>query len=214
VGTRGARRLGRRSASQRDGCCARTGVPPPDGPDAEAWARTGAVPFSSGRKWSAASFSGHGSWVMGAPEMVLDDAASPARVHADELAAGGRRVLAVAHTDAALDGEVRPPGLVPVALAMFSETIRPDAAETLRYFHEQGVQLKVISGDNPRTVAAVAARVGLPDGGDGFDARELPDDQAELAEVLEEHASVRPCHPATEARDRRGAAVEGAPWSR
>ncbi|HEX5587576.1 MAG TPA: HAD-IC family P-type ATPase, partial [Acidimicrobiia bacterium] len=131
---------------------------------------------------------GHGSWVMGAPEMVLDDATSPARVQADELAAGGRRVLVLAHTDSPLDGETRPAGLVPLALVMFAEKIRPDAADTLQYFHEQGVALKVISGDNPRTVAAVAAKVGLPDAGEGFDARQLPDDQAELAEVLERHA--------------------------
>jgi len=162
--------------------------PPPSGPDAATWARTGVVAFSSARKWSAASFAGHGSWVMGAPEMVMDDAASPARVQADELAAGGRRVLVVAHTDAPLDGEERPPGLVPVALMMFAEKIRPDAPETLQFFHEQGVTLKVISGDNPRTVAAVAARVGLPDAGEGYDARQLPDDQAALAEVLEQHA--------------------------
>ncbi|MFI5048208.1 MAG: HAD-IC family P-type ATPase, partial [Acidimicrobiia bacterium] len=162
--------------------------PPPSGPDADTWAKTGLVAFSSARKWSAASFAGHGAWVMGAPEMVLDDASSPARVRADELAAGGRRVLVVAHSAASLDGETRPPGLVPVALVMFAEKIRPDAAETLRYFHEQGVTLKVISGDNPRTVAAVAARVELPDGGEGYDARDLPDDEAALAEVLEQHA--------------------------
>ena len=162
--------------------------PPPGGADADGWARTGVVAFSSARKWSAASFAGHGSWVMGAPEMVLDDATAPTRVRADELAAGGRRVLVLAHTDAALDGDQRPDGLVPLALVMFSEKIRPDAAETLRYFHEQGVTLKVISGDNPRTVAAVAARVELPDAGEGYDARQLPDDQDALAEVLEQHA--------------------------
>jgi cation-transporting ATPase E len=120
--------------------------------------------------------------------MVLDEASSPARQRADELAAGGRRVLVVAHSEAPLEGETRPAGLEPVALAMFTEKIRPDAAETLQYFHEQGVALKVISGDNPRTVAAVAHRVGLPDAGDGYDARELPDDDAELAEVLDRHA--------------------------
>ena len=70
---------------------------------------------------------------------------------------------------------------------MFAEKVRPDAAETLAYFHEQGVQLRVISGDNPRTVAAVAARVGLPDVDAGFDARELPEDQDEMADVLEQH---------------------------
>jgi cation-transporting ATPase E len=87
-----------------------------------------------------------------------------------------------------LAGEALPQGLSPTALVMFAEKIRPDAADTLRYFHEQGVTLKVISGDNPRTVAAVAERVALPDGGEGYDARELPDDQAALADTLEQHA--------------------------
>src|SRR3954471_22782087 len=71
---------------------------------------------------------------------------------------------------------------------MFAEKVRPDAAETLAYFAEQGVQLRVISGDNPRTVAAVAARVGLDDSSGGFDARQLPEDQDELAEVVETHS--------------------------
>ena len=71
---------------------------------------------------------------------------------------------------------------------MFAEKIRPDAADTLRYFHEQGVTLKVISGDNPRTVAAVAQRVELPGADDGYDARELPEEQEALADTLEAHS--------------------------
>ena len=157
--------------------------PAPDG-----WTRTGAVPFSSARKWSAASFEGHGSWILGAPEMVLTDGTLPARGQANELAATGRRVLVLARADAALAGDELPAGLEPVALVMFAEKIRPDAADTLRYFHEQGVTLKVISGDNPRTVAAVARRVELPGADDGFDARELPDDQEALADALEAHS--------------------------
>jgi cation-transporting ATPase E len=125
---------------------------------------------------------------MGAPEMVVPDPAQPVRDQANELAAGGRRVLVLAGTDSSLAGEALPEGLRPVALVMFAEKIRPDAAETLRYFHEQGVQLKVISGDNPRTVAAVAARVALPDADDGYDARELPDDIERMADVLEAHS--------------------------
>ncbi len=157
----------------------------PDG-----WSRTGSVAFSSKRKWSAASFDDHGTWVMGAPEMVLPDAAddSPARAQANEVAATGNRVLVLAHTDAPLDGETLPADLVPVALVLFEEQIRPDAKETLAYFAEQGVILKVISGDNPRTVGAVARRVGLDDGREPFDARNLPDDEAALGEVLEEHS--------------------------
>jgi cation-transporting ATPase E len=151
------------------------------------WTRTGAVSFSSARKWSAASFDGHGSWVMGAPEMVLTDNASPVRARADELASSGRRTLVLARSDAALAGETLPSDLTPVALVMFAEKVRPDAAETLAYFAAQGVQLRVISGDNPRTVAAVAGRVGLDDSSGGFDARELPDDLDAMAETLEQH---------------------------
>jgi cation-transporting ATPase E len=156
------------------------------------WVRTAAIPFSSARKWSAASFGAHGTWVMGAPEMVFADVALPVRRRADELAAAGRRVLVLARTDAPLvtdpGAESLPPGLEPVALVMLAEKIRPDAADTLRYFHDQGVALKVISGDNPRTVAAVAARVELPGADGGYDARELPDDRGALADTLEEHS--------------------------
>jgi len=153
------------------------------------WRRDGAVPFSSARKWSAAHFEGHGVWVIGAPEMILAGAApgDPVRAHADDLASEGRRVLLLAHADA-LDGETLPNGLVPVALVLLDEKIRPDASDTLRYFRDQGVTLKVISGDNPRTVAAVARRVGLEGAETAYDARELPEEQGALADVLEEHA--------------------------
>ncbi|HXY94073.1 MAG TPA: HAD-IC family P-type ATPase [Acidimicrobiia bacterium] len=152
------------------------------------WERVAAAPFSSARKWSAASFEGRQTWVMGAPEMVFADASLPVRRRADELAATGRRVLVLARTAAPLDGEHLPPGLEALALVMFGEKIRPDASDTLRYFHEQGVILKVISGDNPRTVAAVADRVQLPGASDAIDARELPDDTAELGDALETHS--------------------------
>jgi cation-transporting P-type ATPase E len=151
------------------------------------WTRTDAVPFSSARKWSAASFEGQGSWVMGAPEMVITDNTSPVRARADELASSGRRTLVLARSDTALTGETLPDDLTPVALVMFAEKVRPDAADALAYFAAQGVELRVISGDNPRTVAAVAARVGLDDPTGGYDARQLPDDQGEMAEVLEQH---------------------------
>ncbi len=159
-------------------------------PAPEGWTRTGSVPFSSARKWSAASFGAQGTWVIGAPEMVLtkNPHEDPVRARADALASEGRRVLLLARTDGSLDGERLPEGLSATALVLFEEKVRPDAAETLRYFADQGVALKVISGDSPRTVAAVARRVGLPDAGEGFDARDLPDDVDSLAEVLETHS--------------------------
>jgi len=151
------------------------------------WTRTGGVPFSSARKWSAASFAEQGSWVIGAPEMVWTDARSAVRRVADELAATGSRTLLLARADGPIEGETLPADLDAVALVLFAEQVRPDAAETLAYFREQGVALKVISGDNPRTVGAVARRVGL-DAGEPFDARELPDDEAGIADVLETHS--------------------------
>lgn len=157
----------------------------PDG-----WARRAATPFSSARKWSAATFADHGTWVLGAPEMVLPDAGAddPVRARANELAAQGVRVLVLAHSPTTLSGEALPSPLEAAALVILEERIRPDAADTLAYFAAQGVALKVISGDNPRTVAAVAARVGLPGADAPVDARELPDDLAELADVLEAHS--------------------------
>ncbi len=160
-------------------------VAAPDG-----WVRTAAVPFSSARKWSAASFDGHQTWVLGAPEMVLPDVApdNPVRAQANDLAATGNRVLVLARSRAALHDETLPSPLAPVALVLLEEKVRPDAEATLAYFAEQGVTLKVISGDNPRTVAAVARRVGLPGADTAFDARELPDDPDQLREVLETHS--------------------------
>ncbi len=159
-------------------------LPPPDG-----WSRRAATPFSSARKWSAATFADHGTWVLGAPEMVLPRASAddPVRARANELAAQGTRVLVLAHSPGSLEGEALPTPMQPAALVVLEEKVRPDAADTLAYFADQGVALKVISGDNPRTVAAVAARVGLAGADAPVDARELPEDPAELAEVLEAH---------------------------
>ncbi len=156
--------------------------PAPDG-----WERTGSTPFSSGRKWSAVTFGDRGTWVLGAPEMVWTDrdADDPVRADADRFASEGQRVLLLARTEAALVEEELPDGLSASALVVFEEEIRPDAADTLRYFAEQGVRCMVISGDNPRTVGAVARRVGVAGADRPFDARELPDDLDELAAVLD-----------------------------
>jgi cation-transporting ATPase E len=153
----------------------------PDG-----WERTGSTPFSSGRKWSAATFRNQGTWVIGAPELVWADHPNddPVRVQADQLAAEGQRVLLLAPTDAPLVGEELPDGLRAAALVVFEEQIRPDAADTLKFFAEQGVRCMVISGDSPRTVGAIARRVGIEGGDRAFDARELPDDPEQLGEIL------------------------------
>ena len=185
-----------------------------DEPDANATARClqtpypgdvplavrGRIPFSSARKWSAVAFEGdsQGTWVLGGPEMVFaasgpstDDPHQPLRDRAAALAATGRRTLVLAHatgilTDADEATEALPASLVPVALLTFRESVRGDAHETLDYFAAQGVGVRVISGDNPQTVAAIAREVGL-EVAEGFDARELPNDLDALADVLEKH---------------------------
>jgi cation-transporting P-type ATPase E len=157
--------------------------PPPQG-----WARQNSVPFSSVRKWSAASFAGQGTWVLGAPELVLPADQDGVLSRAADLAAGGQRVLALARSDGPLDGQALPPGLRAVAFVVLSERLRSDAPQAIAYFAEQGVALKVISGDSPRTVSAVAARAGVPSAGDPVDARDLPEDPDALAAALEQHS--------------------------
>src|SRR5262249_51721391 len=157
-------------------------------PAADGWQRTGFVPFSSARKWSAATFGEHGTWVLGAPELVWAGRNGDVSATAERLAATGQRVLLLARTDAQLDGDALPSGLDAVALVLLEEQVRPDAAGALAYFAQQGVELKVISGDNPRTVGAVATRVGMPNADRPFDARELPDDLDELGGTLEQRS--------------------------
>ena len=165
------------------------GAPAPLGP--QAWG----VPFSSARKWSAWG-DGRTAWILGAPEIVIDRAlAGGAR--ALELAAGaasqGARVVALVSAPAALVEERLPEGRLAAAVITLEEDLRQDAAETLDYFRQQGVHVRVISGDNPTTVGALAAQAGLTAPGGGgprlMDARELPEDTAseEFARAIASH---------------------------
>ncbi len=156
---------------------------------------TARIPFSSARKWSAVSFGDGATWVLGAPEMVFGDAATDAAsalgATVTALASSGLRTLVLgfspaALTDADVAAERLPEGLRAAVVVTFREQVRPDAAQTLAYFRAQGVGVRIISGDNPRTVAAIAREVGL-DVAEGYDARTLPDEPAALAEVLETH---------------------------
>ncbi|WP_233265556.1 HAD-IC family P-type ATPase [Leifsonia sp. AG29] len=142
------------------------------------------VPFSSVRRWSAVSFDGPvaGTWVLGGADVVFADGRLEERVRA--LVDAGRRTLVLAHASAALTAEARlPSGLEPVALLTFRERVRPDVAETLSYFAREGVGLRVLSGDDPRTVAAIAKEAGLAVS-DGFDARLLPEEPDRVEELL------------------------------
>jgi cation-transporting ATPase E len=148
------------------------------------WTAQDSVPFSSARKWSAVRILGRGSWVLGAPEIVGVGSES-AYSYAATLAEQGLRVLLLSRTEAPLAGEILPLDLHPVGLVIFSERVRADAPRTLAYFREQGVEIKVISGDNPATVATIASKAGVPRAEQAVDARQLPEGE-ELAAVMED----------------------------
>ena len=142
------------------------------------------VPFSSRRKWSAVRDSFGTTWVLGAPEIVLAGHNRSVLDRARQIAAQGMRVVALACSRSPwrlVKGQEEPrlpDDLEAAGIVILTEEIRPDAAETLAYFRQQGVDAKVISGDSPETVAAVARQAGVtaPDGGElvVLDARTLP----------------------------------------
>ncbi|WP_327236065.1 cation-translocating P-type ATPase [Streptomyces sp. NBC_01317] len=157
------------------------------------WKATEALPFSSARKYSGAAFDegdgGVSGWLLGAPDVLLPDG-DPALAEIDQLNEQGLRVLLLARVagDAAAAGLTAPDvavGAKATALVVLEQRLRPDAADTLRYFADQRVAAKVISGDNAVSVGAVAAKLGLPGAEHTVDARQLPTDPEEMADAIE-----------------------------
>ncbi|OBH63869.1 cation-translocating P-type ATPase [Mycobacterium sp. E2479] len=156
------------------------------------WTATATAPFKSTTKWSGVSFQDHGNWVMGAPDVLLEPSSDVA-VQAERIGAQGLRVLLVGAGDVAVDDPDAPGRVTPVALVVLEQKVRPDAGKTLDYFAEQGVSVKVLSGDNAVSVGAVAGTLGLR--GETMDARQLPSETAQLADALDTHTTfgrVRP----------------------
>jgi cation-transporting P-type ATPase E len=147
------------------------------------WTAQDVVPFSSARKWSAGDFGASGTWVIGAPEVLAPQNAAVAE-QAQQVAADGARVLLLAKALGSPSAEQGVGQITPTALVVIDQILRSDAAETVKYFLDQGVHVKVISGDNAATVGAIAARAGVPGAESPMDARDLPLDTDELAEVM------------------------------
>ena len=126
-----------------------------------AWQAVRRIPFSSSTKWSAADFGIHGRYIIGAPEFVMTDRYDTIRGCAEPWSARGCRVLLLAAYEGELDAQLDSALVTPIALIFLNNQIRPDAASTFQYFAEQGVSIRVISGDNPVTVSEVAARAGI-----------------------------------------------------
>ncbi len=139
------------------------------------------LPFSSARKLSAVTFEEAGTYVMGAPEFVL----KPVPVRIDKIvkqyAQMGLRVLVVAHASGQIQGDKVPAGLRAVAVLTLSDNIRPDAIDTIKWFKDNDVAVKVISGDNPVTVAEVARRAGIKNASQFISLEGLSDLEVETA---------------------------------
>ncbi|WP_431972193.1 HAD-IC family P-type ATPase [Nocardia sp. bgisy134] len=162
--------------------------------DRPEWQHTAVAPFSSAKKWSGFSYGEHGDWLLGAPDVLLDPESEDARM-AEELGSSGLRVLLLAQSDRPVDASDAPGTVRPAALVVLEQKIRPDARATLDYFADQDVSIKVISGDNAVSVGAVASSLDLPGGEHAVDARRLPEDPEQLADVLEHETTfgrVRP----------------------
>ena len=156
------------------------------------WSATATAPFKSATKWSGVSYGEHGNWVIGAPDVLLDPS-SPEAAEAERIGAQGLRVLLLAAADRSVDEDAAPGVVTPVALVVLEQRVRPDARDTLEYFASQQVTVKVISGDNARSVGAVAATLGLH--GQTLDARELPGQTEQMAAALDSYTTfgrVRP----------------------
>ena len=121
------------------------------------------IPFSSTRKFSAVEFDKVGTFLIGAPEYVLKGQyPEHIKVTVNQQAEQGYRVLCVAFTEQEIREDYTFDALQPLALIMIEDSVRVDAADTIQYFKDNGVQIRVISGDNPQTVSKIAQRVGIP----------------------------------------------------
>ena len=132
------------------------------------------IPFTSQTKWSAAVFREQGAYVVGAPEFIMGSRYGELQDTVETWSSTGFRVLLVCRYDGIPEqGALDTALLAPLALVMLTNRIRPEAPETFAYFESQGVTIKVISGDNPITVSAVAARAGIKNADRWVDANEL-----------------------------------------
>ena len=151
------------------------------------------VPFSSEWKWSGLTV-GRETYVLGAPDVLMarGSLALPANLqHSLEAhTKAGRRVVAFGRASGGLPDNPYsdpPPAVTPFALIVLEETLRPDAQETIAYMRDQEMDLKLISGDAPQTVIAVASAVGVPAGAGVVTGDQLPQDRTELGRIAEEN---------------------------
>ncbi|HDH02637.1 MAG TPA: HAD family hydrolase, partial [Actinobacteria bacterium] len=152
-------------------------------PNGPGWRQAGSVPFSSARKWSAVSFVGKGAFVIGAPDVL--GVPQNLRSRVEKHASVGNRVLLLGSCPELPKADEPIGELEPLALVILGDKVRVDAPDTLEFFADQGVAVKVISGDHPATVGAIARLAGVPGADVVVDGRDLPADPALFADAVE-----------------------------
>lgn len=135
------------------------------------------LPFSSERKFSGVVFEGEGTYLMGAYQFIFPQADPAVLEKIAEYASQGLRVLTVAHSPNEMTDYTLAEDFEIVGFVFMTDVVRKNAPDILGYFEEQGVDLKVISGDDPVTVAAIAARAGLKDADKYIDATTIHTDE-------------------------------------
>ena len=152
------------------------------------WTVQKVIPFSSASKWIGAVFEAQGTYLAGAPEFIMGARYDEVGQEVREWSLRGYRVLMLAAYDGIPEPEaLRKEAVTPLALVPLTNRIRPEAPETFRFFTQQGVAVKVISGDNPVTVSEVARQAGIPNADLYVDARELKEDE-DYGEAAEHYA--------------------------
>ena len=139
------------------------------------------LPFSSKRKLSAVTFKDIGTYAIGAPEFVLNDIPEKIKMQIDEHALKGNRVLMLAHSNSQITSkDTIPLTMKPIALIVITDNIRPEAIDTIQWFKDNNVEVKVISGDNPVTVSEIASRAGITNASNWVSLEGLSDNEVEL----------------------------------
>ena len=145
------------------------------------------IPFSSYRKYSGAVFEEKGTYLMGAAQFLFPEDNEELTEKCQAYAEEGLRVLVLAHSSQNAEGTELPEGLEPLALMLLTDVIREEAPDTLAFFDSQEVDLKVISGDDPVTVAAIARRAGLKNADSYVDATTLTTEE-ELQDAVAQYS--------------------------
>ena len=151
----------------------------------EEWEANKKVAFSSNKKWSGIEFEGKGSYIIGAPEFILEE-----RIQEYESIihkySDNYRMLLLAHSNKKFQGKELPENIEVLGFVLITDKIRVNAKETLQYFKEQGVDIRIISGDNPITVSKIAKRAGVEEYEKYVDCTTLKDEE-ELREAAKKY---------------------------